>query len=180
MPILTNAQGRKLYVLRRISTSEVLNRFVVYPNAVDDAPIIGFDPDLEYLPIDRDVQPDYDPRVYDLTTSEAKVGSTWKISYATPKKVADQIKLAVQNREATEVGQHLTPAERDKMLLLGLGVLFATQQGVTLTQRQQAIKTRVLDAVAKVLANDKRAADLFADIDADKVPDIDTGWSVKQ
>ena len=180
MPLLTNSQGRKLYVLRRISTSEVLNRFVVYPNAVDDAPIVGFDPDLEYLAIDRDVVPDYDSRVYDLVTNEAKDGTLWRITYTTPKKVADQIKLAVQNREATEVGAHLTPAERDKMLLLAVGVLFATQQGVTLTTRQQAIKTRVLNAVQKVLANDQRAADLFADIDADKIPDIDTGWAAKQ
>lgn len=179
MPLVTNAQGRKLYVLRRISTQEVLNRFVVYPNAVDDAPIVGLDPDLEYLAIDRDAQPDYDSRIYSLQTDEVKVGNLWRITYATPKKADDQIKLAVQNREATEVGNHLTPAERDKMLLLGLGVLFATQQGVTLTQRQQAIKTRVLEAVAKVLANDKRAADLFADIDAAKIPDIDTGWAAK-
>ena len=179
MPLVTNSQGRKLYVLRRISTSEIINRFVVYPNAVDDAPIVGFDPDLEYLAIDRDVTPDYDSRIYDLTTSENKVGSLWRITYTTPKKVADQIKLAVQNREATEVGVHLTPQERDKMLLLACGVLFATQQGVTLTTRQQAIKTRVLNAVQRVLANDQRAADLFAVIDADQVPDIDTGWATK-
>ena len=177
MPLVTNSQGRKLYVLRRISTSEVINRFVVYPNAVDDAPIVGFDPDLEYLAIDRDVQPDYDSRIYDLLTSEDKVGSLWRITYTTPKKALDQIKLAVQNREATEVGSHLTPMERDKMLLLGIGVLFATQTGVTLTTRQQAVKTRILNAVQKVFANDQRAAELFAAIDANQVPDIDTGWS---
>jgi hypothetical protein len=177
MPLLYNSAGRKLYVLRRISTSEIINRAVVYPNVVDDAPIVGLDPDLEYLAMDRDVQPDYDSRIYNLLTSEAKDGNLWRITYSTPKKVADQIKLAVQNREATEVGVHLTPMERDKMLLLAVGVLFATQTGVTLTQRQQAIKTRVLNAVQRVLANDQRAAQLFAAIDADQVPDIDTGWA---
>jgi hypothetical protein len=177
MPLLYNSAGRKLYVLRRISTSEIINRAVVYPNVVDDAPIVGLDPDLEYLAMDRDVQPDYDSRIYNLLTSEAKDGNLWRITYSTPKKVADQIKLAVQNREATEVGSHMTPMERDKMLLLGLGVLFATQQGVTLTTRQQAVKTRILNAVQKVFANDVRAAQLFAAIDADQVPDIDTGWA---
>lgn len=179
MPLVTNSQGRKLYVLRRISTGQVINRFVVYPNAVDDAPIEGLDPDLEYLAIDRDVQPDYDSRIYDLQTLEAKDGTLWRITYATPKKAAEQIKVAITNREATEVENHLTPMERDKMLLLGLGVLFATQTGVTLTNRQQAVKDRILGAAAKVLQNDARVAQLFSAVDANQVPDIDTGWAAK-
>jgi hypothetical protein len=179
MPLVLNPQGRKLYVLRRVSTGQVINRFVVYPNVVDDAVIEGLDPDLEYLAIDRDAQPDYDSRIYDLQTLEAKSGNLWRITYATPKKAVEQIKVAITNREATEVGQHLTPMERDKMLLLGLGVLFTTQVGVTLTIRQQAVKTRILQAAQRVLQNDQRVADLFADVDANKVPDIDTGWATK-
>jgi hypothetical protein len=179
MPLVYNSSGRKLYVLRRISTGQVINRFVVYPNIVDDAPIDGLDPDLEYLAIDRDAQPDYDSRIYDLSTLEAKDGTLWRITYATPKKASEQIKVAITNREATEVGQHLTPMERDKMLLLGLGVLFATQVGVTLTTRQQAVKDRILAAAQKVLLNDTRVAQLFAAVDANQVPDIDTGWATK-
>lgn len=177
MPLLTNSAGRKLYVLRRISTSEILNRFVVYPNAVDDAPIIGLDPDLEYLAIDRDVTPDYDSRIYSLETNEAKDGNLWRITYATPKKAAEQIKLAVQNHEATELQKHLSAIERDKLIVLALGVLFATQDGVALTTRQQAIKDRVLRAAAKILQNDNRVAQKFAQVDADQVPDIDAGWA---
>ena len=177
MPLVTNAQGRKLYVLRKISTNEVLNRFVTYPNAVDDAPIVGLDPDLEYLAIDRDLTPDYDSRIYTLQTDEAKVGSLWRITYATNKKAADQIKIAVQNREATEIQRHLPVNEQIKLLTLAVQTLFATQQGVTLTNRQTKIKNRVQKAAAKLTQNDQAVADLFVQIDADAPIDMDSVWA---
>jgi hypothetical protein len=181
MPLVYNTATppRKLYVLRRISTSEILNRFIVYPNAVDDAPIVGLDPDLEYLAIDRDETPNYDSRAYLLVTSEAKVGSLWRITYTTPKKANDQIKVAIQNREVAEIEKHMRNYEREKMEILGLAVLFQLQSGVVLNARQTAIKNRVLAAATKLFQNDQTAADMFAVVDTNAVPDIDTGWAAE-
>lgn len=181
MPLVYNNANppRKLYVLRRISTDEVLNRFIVYPNAVDDAPIVGLDPDLEYLAIDRDVTPDYDSRVFNLLTSEAKDGNLWRITYTTPKKANDQIKIAVTNREQIEIAKHVKEYEREKLEILGLQVLFAINAGATLTQRQTAIRNKINSAAAKLLQNDTRAAELFTQIEANQVPDIDTGWAAE-
>jgi hypothetical protein len=181
MPLVYNTATppRKLYVLRRISTSEILNRFVTYPNAVDDAPIVGLDPDLEYLAIDRDETPNYDSRAYLLVTGEAKVGSLWRITYTTPKKANDQIKVAIQNREVSEIEKHLRNYEREKMEILGLAVLFQLQSGVVLNARQTAIKNRVLAAAQKLFQNDQTAADKFAVVDANGVPDFDADWAAE-
>jgi hypothetical protein len=177
MPLVYNSAGRKLYVLRRISTDTILNPSTVYPNAVDDAPIVGLDPDLEYLAIDKDDVPTYDPRVFDLLTSGAKVANLWRITHTTPKKVAAQIKVAVTNRERTELERHVRNEERDKLLLLGLGVLYLKITGLTLNAKQTAIKDRVVAAATKLWQNDQRVADLFAEIDANTTPNIDTGWA---
>jgi hypothetical protein len=182
MPLLTtvvNGVTRKLYVLHRISTQTVLNRNVLYPATPDDAPLEGFDPDLEYLAMDRDIVPDYDSRIFTLVTTEAKVGNLWRITFTTPRKVNDQIKLAVQNREATEVSKHMKEFERERLEIMALWVLFATQEGVSLTPLQTAIKNRVLAAAAKLLQNNQNAADKFAQIEANQVPDIDGGWAAE-
>lgn len=178
MPLVYNSFGRKLYVLYRISTSTVINRSVVYPAAVDDDPIIGLDPDLQYLAMDRDVTPDYDPRVYDLVTSEAKVANLWRITYGTQRKDATQIKIAVTNKEATEITNHVRAMERDKLMVLGLGVLFAELSSLTLNARQQAVKNKIIAAATKIWQNDQRVTELFAQIDTNQVPDIDTGWAL--
>lgn len=179
MPLLYNnaTPPRKLYVQFRISTSSVLKRSVLYPNAVDDSPIAGLDPDLVYLAMDTDTQPEYDPRVYTLVMSEARVGDIWKTTWATPKKAVDQIKIAIQNREAVEVARHVSEYEREKLEILGLAVLFTVYSGAALTTKQTAIKNRILTAASKLLQNDQRVADLQAEVDANQVPDIDAGWA---
>ncbi len=179
MPLVYNTATppRKLYVQYRISTSQVIGRNKVYPNIVDDAPIIGGDPDLVYLAMDTDLTPDYDSRVYNLVVNEAKVGNLWRTTYTTPKRDPDQIKVAIQNREVTETAKHVAEYEREKLEILSLAILFAINAGATLTIRQQAIRSKINAAAAKLLQNDQRSADLFTQVDNDVVPDIDTGWA---
>ncbi len=179
MPILTNSTGRKLYVLHRLSNDQILARSVVYPAAIDDAPIVGLDPDLEYLAMDRDVQPDYDPRVFTLSTSEAKNGTLWHITYNTTKKAVDQIKIAVTNVERAKLTDQVPTEEMNKLVILTLGILASKQDSLQLTVEQQAVLDRMNVAASKVWQNDANSAKLFADIDANKVPDLDSGWAAK-
>lgn len=179
MPLLTFSDGRKQYVLRRISTGEVLKRNARYPTATDDGPIDGFDPDLEYLAMDQDVQPDYDARVFDLVTNEAKDGTLWRITFSTLRRDNSTIKVAVTNKEASEVYSHMTPTERDKLMLVALGVLFRQLAAQTLTVKEQAVRNRVMGLAAKLWKNDDNAAALFTAIDAGQTPNIDSGWEPK-
>jgi hypothetical protein len=182
MPILTNKEGRKLYVLRRISNNEVIKHSVQYSAAVDDAPLEGFDPDLEYLAMDEDVKPNYDKRFFNLVKSEGKVGNLWRITYSTieRKLTQTQIKIAVTNTEAAQIEQHVKHLERDKLVFLALGMLFAESTNPTPNQRQAAVKNRVIAIAEKLWQNYQRVRDLFTAIDGGETPDIDTGWAAAQ
>lgn len=176
MPILTNSDGRKLYVLRRISTGEIIKRNTLYPVSTDDAPIEGFDPDLEFLAIDQDVQPDYDARIYLLVRNEAKAGSVWRVTFSTQKRVVDEIKVAVTNVEAFENQRHYSLQERDKLMWLAIGVTLRQLANQTLTAKELAVKQRAMELVAKIWKNDERARQLFLAVDAGQEINPDAGW----
>jgi hypothetical protein len=168
---------RKLYVLRRISTNEILNRFVVYPNAVDDAEIVGLDPDLEYLAIDRDAEPTYEARAYSLVVNEAKVGNLWRITYSTPKRPLEQIKQAIQNHEITEMERHISHIRREKAQTLMIAILSKQIGGVGLTVPEANLRTFFLQKAANIRQNDVTAAAKIAEVDAGGVPDFEAGWA---
>lgn len=189
MPILLHtsgpAMGRKKYVQRRISTSTVLARNLVYPNATDDAPIIGADPDLEYLAMNQDVKPDYDPRVWSLLTNEDRAAGapeledgrpTWHITFDTVKRAADEIKANATNVEAVKNRLHMTEQERDKLVILALHVLFRQVNNQQLTAREINLKQRVLAMGAAFWKNDQRLKDIFTALEANQEPDLDDQW----
>tara|TARA_R110000868_G_scaffold237348_1_gene491896 strand:- start:526 stop:1062 length:537 start_codon:yes stop_codon:yes gene_type:complete len=177
MPLVTNSAGRQLYVLRQISNGDILKRDSLYPAIIDGGAIDGLDNDMEWLPIDRDALPAYDGRVFDLVTSEGKVGQQWRITYTTQKKTAARIKDAITQREVYELRKQVTDQERDKAVLLALGTFFSTLSNATYTAKQNALRTRILNAAQKLLANDTRATALAADADAGNALDIDSGWA---
>lgn len=177
MSLKTNLDGRKLYILRRKSTSEILKRNVVYPNAVDDAVIEGGDPDLEYLAIDEDAKPDFDPRTFNLTSAEAKAGGVWKISYSTAKRPKQELIAAIQNRKAMELQKIVQPTELAEITLLMLGVLIRKTKGLALNQEEQAIIDRGMDVAAKLWANLHAAAAQETVIQAGGEPDYEAAWA---
>jgi hypothetical protein len=179
MPILLHSNGRKKYVLRRISTGEIINRGVFYPNAEDDAPIIGLDPDLEYLAMDQDVRPDYDARVFSLVTNEDRQEGTpplWRITFDTVRRPTTEIKAAAQNVEAVKNRLHYSEQERDKLCILGLAVLFRQIANQQLTQKEVNLKQRILAMGATIWKNDDRLRAIFTALDANQTPDLDAEW----
>ncbi len=177
MPLVTNSAGKQLYVIYRVADGVILTRNV--PHFSLDETQQPTDGTL-YLAMDTDVVPAYDSRVYSLVTSEARVGQTWKATFAVQKKVLSAIKAAVSNRESAEILRHVREYEREKLEILGLAVLFQlVPAGTTYTARQTAIKNRVIAAATKLFLNDQRATDLHTAIDANQVPDIDTGWAAE-
>ncbi len=177
MPLVTNSVGKQLYAIYRVSDGVIITRNRTH-FSVDETqqPSDG----TLYLAMDTDAVPIFDPRVYSLVTSEARIGNTWKTSYTTPKKVVSAIKAAVSSRESAELQRHVLEYEREKLEILGLAVLFQVlPAGTTYTARQTAIKNRVIAAATKLFLNDQRATELLAVIDANQIPDIDTGWAAE-
>lgn len=176
MPILTFPDNRKKYVLRRISTSQILGRNLHYPTSTDDSTIVGLDPDLEYLAMDQDLVPDYDPRVFRLTTAEARNADTtpptWHITYGTEKRSEEEIKTAITNAEALENIKLVPTQETLKLTIMGLGILFRSVKGLQLNAKEQAVLDRLTEVYAAIDKHDSIVAEKFADVEADRIPDI--------
>lgn len=181
MPILTFTSGpfngRKKYVLRQISTQQIINRGVQYPTTTDDSAIVGLDPDYEYLAMDQDLTPDYDPRIFSLVTSEARndltTPPTWHITFDTEKRPEEQIKAAITNAEAAK-NLELVPTQRTlKLTVMGLGILFRQVKGLTLNAKEQAVLAELTAAYAAVDKHDTLVAAKFADVEAGNIPVID-------
>jgi hypothetical protein len=176
MPLVTNSDGKQLYVIYRVSDGAIIARNKVH-FSLDETqqPTDG----TLYLKMDTDAVPDYDSRVYELVKTEAKVDLVWKTTWATPKRPVTDIKVAVTNRENMEIRRHVKEAELFKLILLAIGVLYQLQGGAQLTTRQTAVRNRLLAAATKLFQNDTRATELFTQIDANQVPDIDAGWAAE-
>jgi hypothetical protein len=176
MPLVTNSDGKQLYVIYRVSDGAIIARNKVH-FSLDETqqPTDG----TLYLKMDTDAVPDYDSRIYDLVKTEEKIDLVWKTTWATPKRPITDIKTAVTNRENIELYRHVREYEREKLEILGLAVLFQLQAGAQLTARQTVIRNRVLSAATKLFQNDTRASELFTAIDANQVPDIDAGWAAE-
>lgn len=176
MSLVTNSEGKQLYVVYRISDGAILARNRVH-FSIDETqqPTDG----TLYLAMDTDPVPNYDSRIYSLVTTEEKLDLIWKTTFSVIKKAFDQIKVAVTNRENVELLRHVKEYEREKLELLAIAVLFQVQSGVVLNARQTAIKNKIIAAATKLFQNDQNAADLFTVIDADQVPNIDSGWAAE-
>lgn len=173
---LLNSSGRRYFVLRRISDGTVINNRALWPNADESAPIAGLDPDLQYLPVLTQSEPDYDPRLFVLVRAEAKVASEWHITFATQARPLPDAKINALNVEAAENQRHYREQERDKLVLLGLGVLFRQVANQQLTVKEQALKSRIIYVATRLWKNDTRLSNIIAALEAGQTPDLDTGW----
>ena len=163
-----------LYVLRKISTDEILKRSVV----LAEYPVEGLDSDLEYLPMVEDSIPDFDPRYFTINKIEGRQSTplAWRITWQIVKRATPEIKRSVKNVERLEHQKHVTVEERDKLVLLGLTVLFRKINNLELTAKEQALADLIVTKGTKIWRNDDRAQTLQTLIEAGSEPDLDTGW----
>jgi hypothetical protein len=171
-------------VLIRKSTGEII-KHADYPRE-DMQPISGLDPDLEWLvkfwPFE---QPDYDSRIYILQTTEEVTAiphpewawlNQYRITYATVKRVADDIITAVTNAE-NEANSNVFPYEKQlKLMALGIGVLFRRVEGMTLTVKETAIKNKMLALAMNIWKNHDTMTAKVAEVTAGTEPNLDEGW----
>lgn len=165
------------WAVLQISTGTIISRNKPWPVA-DGGPIPGLDPDYVYLQQITDAQPDYDSRIYLLESTETADADAneLRVSWETVKRTVGDIAINAQNVEAAENLKHYTDLERDKLLMLGLGVLFRLQANQNLTNPEQALKQRIVGIATKLWKNDASLKAKLVAIAAGQTPDLDAGW----
>ena len=171
-------------VLIRISTGEVI-KHANYPKA-EITPVDGLDPDLRWLikhtPFE---QPDYDSRVFKLIRTEDITNEPhpvypllemYKITFATEKRTDEEIQSSIENVESDATNNIVTYDKLNKLLLLGLAVLFRNVDGQTLNPKEQVIKDRVVAVGTKVWKNDAELRLKIQQLANGEEPNIDDGW----
>jgi len=175
-------------VLIRLSTGEVIKHAPYPKNEI--TPVEGLDPDLKwlikYIPF---AQPEYDSRIFKLITTEeiTEVAhplypelDQYLITYGTEKRVNDEIEEYIANSE-TFANESLLPYDkRVKLLTLAIGVLIRKSNGITLTAKEVAIETQMIDLAVKVWKNDQALKDKILQLTNGEEPNIDEGWESVQ
>jgi hypothetical protein len=169
------------WAVLQLSTGEIVGRNRQWPVA-DGSPIQGLDPDYVYLLQLTDAQPDYDPRLFTLEKQETVDASANELrtAWATIARPLDDIKVNAQNVEAFENQRHYSDLERDKLMILGLGVLFRQVANQQLTAKEVALKDRVITIATRIWKNDARLRAIITAIDGGQTPDLDAGWEPAQ
>jgi hypothetical protein len=165
----------------QVSTGEIISRNRTWPR-LDGMAIDGLDPDFVYLLQIRDTPPEYDSRLFVLESAETvdaaanEIRTTW----TTTARPVEDVKVNAANVETLENSKHFEARERDKLMILGLGVLFRQVANQALTAREIALKDRLIAVATKLWKNDTRLRSILTAIDAGQTPDLDAGWEPGQ
>ena len=175
-PVSTDSR----WAVLQLSTGEIISRNKAWPVA-NGMEIPGLDPDYVYLLQLTDAQPDYDPRIFTLDKVETIDASAneIRVSWNTVARPVEEVKINAANVEAVENQRHYEERERDKLMILGLGVLFRQVANQALTAKEIALKDKVITVATRVWKNDARLRAIVTDLDSGKTPDLDAGWEPK-
>lgn len=168
-------------VLIRKSTGEIIKR-ALYPRS-DMQPIVGLDPDLEWLLQYEPYQaPDYDSRVYTLNRFESITSephpiyshlNQFLITYSTTRRIDSEIIINIENKETMCNESMLKYEKQLKLMALSIGVLFRNLDGMTLTTKEQTIKDFMMALATRIWKNDQLARDKIAEVTSGLEPNID-------
>lgn len=180
MTPLLNSAGRKLYVLRHVSTGATINLRAVWPNANEDQPISGLDPDLQYLPILTEGIPDYDPAHFTLAKAEGPngAGDKWEIKYTTPDRPKEEVKALAENAKRFVVGGIYPQADFTETVVLTLAAVLRQAKGLELTPQERALADTLIEKAALMRRHDDTLEQLKAQIDAGEKPSFADAWPV--
>ena len=171
-------------VLIRKSTGEIL-KHAPYPN-VDITPVIGLDPDLEWLlKHEPFASPDYDSRIFELEIDEAITTDphpehpelkTYKKTFKTNKRADEDIKRQIENAEEAANRELVSYRTDDKLFMLGIGILARINAGVQPSPKEQAVLDTVMQYDVPIWKNDAEKDKKKKQVDDGLEPNIDEGW----
>lgn len=168
------------YVLFKSSTQEVLNPNTSYPRS-DGMEIDGLDPDLVYLEIKEGARPDASGMFYQIEVSKVAdvENGDWNVEYSAVQRPEEEITVALENAESSANETLLPYNQQLKMLLLGIGVCLRQLDNAALTNKEQAIKNRIVQKAVKMWRNDEALKAKLQQLAGGNIPDPDAGWETE-
>lgn len=171
-------------VLIRKSTGEIL-KHAPYPNS-DMSPIIGLDPDLEWLlKTEPFVATDYDPRIYSLVITEQVTTephpeyanlNQYKRTYNTQKRTDDEIIASIQSAENQANEGMIDFQTTTKLNTIAINALIKLNNKLILTAKEQLVLTDVSAYAAGMWKNDAEKEAKVKQVKDGLEPNIDELW----
>lgn len=161
----------------QVSTQQIIIRNAVWPRA-DGGPIEGMDPDYVYLLQSTDAKPDYDSRLYQLTSTEVVdvPANTIRRTWATAPRTLEDRLTAAENVEAEELMRHIKLERELVETRLMVTAILQHISGLQLPPKVQAMADAYKAKGVKLWKNRDHLKVITAAIQAGQDPDLDTGW----
>lgn len=176
-------------VLARKSTKEPV-KFGVYPRQ-DMQPVEGLDPDYEWL-IEHipNEKPDFDPRIFVLATNIPDLQyldtfeehpnypglKEYRITYSPEKRTNEEIIDSIDNAERDANDLIISESDRNIKLVFMLTSVLKASKGLQLTPTEQGHIDELTLVNMKLSKNLDNRNLLVSQVEANQVPNIDTGW----
>lgn len=159
------------------SNGEIISRNKKWP-VLDGSEIPGADPRYVYLLQTASAKPDYDSRTHILQQVETadEQANTLSYSYSSIKRPIEEITSSIENEEQDALESLLPNTRRNKILLLGMTVLFRSIDGLSLNTKEQAIADEIVSLGVKVWKNDSTLRSKIKDLADGNEPDLSSGW----
>ena len=166
-----------LWAVYQVSTESVIARRKLWPVG-DGSEIQGLDPDYVYLEEKTDAQPSVDSRIWRLEGTDVidVAGNSITRQWETIKRVPEEIKNAVVNIEAEQLGLHINIQRELMETRLMVGALLNYVDGLTMPAKVQAQADEYKATAIKLWKNRDRLKAIHDQIDLDQEPDLDSGW----
>ena len=166
------------WAVYQVSTGEIVGRNKLWPVA-DGSEIPGLDPDYVYLLHVNDTPPDYDARLYTLTTTEGidVDGNELHLTYATEKRPTDEQINAAENEETAQLAKHVDLVREviETRLMLGALLVYVVD-AQAFPAKAQAMSDAYKAKAIKLWKNRDRLEAIIAEITAGTEPNLDEGW----
>jgi len=166
-----------VWAVLRVDTGEIVGRNKQWPT-LDGSPQPGADPNYVYLLQSEGAKPDYDSRTHKLIGTEEvdAEANTLTKTYNTEKRPLEDINAAVEAEERNAHESLVPYDQREKLIMLGLAVIFRNIDGQTLNAKEQVIANRCKALGVKLWKNDALVRSKIQDLADGNEPDLSLGW----
>lgn len=172
--------GRKVYAKIRVEDDAILSRAAHWPAETDDAPLVGDDGSIRYLPVFEDEDDkEIDSDLFTLSISENVEASRFHIQRSIIRRDKSELKERVDNYESMHRSALVPPEQLSALSIIGLAIVLKKSKNLSLTPAESTYIDEIAAMSSKLVANNARGAEIKAQIEAGQDPDIKTGWTTK-
>ena len=173
-----NAQGKALYVLRRLSDGFIVNQRAT-SNVLDGPPNGG--PDHEYLPIFTETPPDHDQNFTIRTSVEGRSEdlTQWHIKYVVTDRTKTEMKTVAKNVARNKVLEHVSAEDFQETVVRTLSLILRSIKNIQPSEEEQVFVDNIAVIDDALSENRSNLKDIETAIDEGSKPDLNAGWHPK-